>query len=123
MKKLEEEAAIQAQEYFNKVMSVPTMQLHGTVVPQSDGGQPDGLLASLDQKTSEMFSKYNFRAKPGLAFTSLGYRRLLHGNQSYTKFLQSVMATKTVLYIGFSFADEYIKELRSSTMMMLTEDP
>jgi len=29
------------------------------------------------------------------------------------------MATKTVLYLGFSFSDEYINEVRSGTMMML----
>lgn len=123
MKKQGEEAALQAQEYLKKVMCVPTIQLHGTVVPKANNGDPpDGVLAPLDQKTQEFFEKNNYRANPGLAFTSLGYRRLLHGNESYTKFLQSIMATKTVLYIGFSFADEYIKELRSSTMMMLNED-
>lgn len=32
------------------------------------------------------------------------------------------MMSKTILYIGFSFSDEYINELRSATMMMLGAD-
>lgn len=29
------------------------------------------------------------------------------------------MATKTILYIGFLFSDEYLNEMRSATLMML----
>lgn len=63
-----------------------------------------------------------YRTEPGLAFTRMGYRRLLHGNGSYRQFLSAVMACKTVLYIGFSFSDEYINEIRSATMSMIGSD-
>lgn len=58
---------------------------------------------------------------PGLAFTREGYRKLLHGNESYTKFMTSLMAAKTILYMGFSFSDEYLNEMRSSVMMMMQQ--
>ena len=74
----------------------PTIQLHGSIDEQYRGSQ--------------------------LAFTRLGYRNLLHGSATYAKFLSAVMATKTVLYIGFSFSDEYVNELRSSTVMLTGAD-
>mmetsp|Transcript_67234 Transcript_67234/g.146327 ORF Transcript_67234/g.146327 Transcript_67234/m.146327 type:complete len:288 (+) Transcript_67234:932-1795(+) len=36
--------------------------------------------------------------------------------------MAACMSSKTMLYIGFSFSDEYINELRSSIMMMLQND-
>jgi len=59
--------------------------------------------------------------EPGLAFTREGYRKLLHGNEAYTKFMTSLMAAKTILYMGFSFSDEYLNEMRSSVMMMMQQ--
>lgn len=78
---------------------IPVIQLHGTVVGDE-----------------------SYKSDPGLAFTRLGYRKLLHGGESYSKFISSVMASSTILYLGFSFSDEYINEMRSSTMMMLSPD-
>jgi hypothetical protein len=78
----------------------PIIQLHGTVAGRP--GEPEMYLDD-----------------PGLAFTKLGYRRLLHGNAAYQSFLKSLMSTKTILYIGFSFSDEYLNEMRSATLMML----
>lgn len=74
---------------------VPVIQLHGTVADSA------------------------YLRDPGLAFTREGYRNLLYNNSSYQKFLHSVMSSKTVLYIGFSFSDEYINEMRSGIMNML----
>jgi len=50
-----------------------------------------------------------------------GYRRLLRGNEAYQNFLSAVMAAKTILYIGFSFTDYYINDLRRSVVDMLGE--
>lgn len=77
--------------------TVPCIQLHGTVAS--------------DQ----------YLEKPGLAFTRRGYRNLLHGDAAYQQFLKSVMSSKTILYMGFSFSDEYINEMRSEIMMMLEQ--
>merc|ERR1712032_62420 len=82
------------------VEPVPIIQLHGTVA-----GTAEDPLKYIDD--------------PGLAFTRMGYRRLLHGNAAYQSFLKSLMSTKTILYIGFSFSDEYLNEMRSSILMML----
>ena len=38
-------------------------------------------------------------------------------------FLTSAMATNTMLYIGFSFADEYLNEFRAEVLKMLRPQP
>lgn len=100
------------------IPGLPILQLHGTVVPQGgEGAMLDGL-----PHIAQLFAKNDYRKNPGLAFTQLGYRNLLHGNAYYSSFLASLMATKTILYIGFSFSDAYINEKRSETMMLLEEN-
>lgn len=58
-------------------------------------------------------------AEPGerrLAFTTRDYRRLVHEQPGYRAFLRTLFATHTVLYMGFSFTDGYINELRSEIL-------
>lgn len=40
-----------------------------------------------------------------------GYKRLLHETVGYKNFMLSLMATNTILYMGFSFNDEYSSPL------------
>jgi CheY-like chemotaxis protein len=47
------------------------------------------------------------------------YRRRLHGDAAYQTFLRAVFATSTVLYLGFSFTDAYLNELRSEILALL----
>ena len=51
------------------------------------------------------------------------YRRLLYEDGRYANFLRSVFATQTVLYLGFSFTDAYINELRSEVLSCVGVDP
>ena len=46
--------------------------------------------------------------------TSLRYRRLVHENPEYNTFLSALMASKTILYIGFSFTDGSVPPLATS---------
>jgi hypothetical protein len=55
----------------------------------------------------------------GLVFTREDYRRKLYGDPSYITFLRSVLSTSTVLYLGFSFTDAYLNELRSEILALL----
>jgi len=56
-------------------------------------------------------------------FTHEGYRRLLHKHHDYVNYLRSLLSTHTFLFIGCSFTDEYINELRREAMtMMIDED-
>jgi NAD-dependent SIR2 family protein deacetylase len=50
--------------------------------------------------------------------TREGYRNLLHGSSQYSTFLKTLLATHTMLYIGFSFSDAYINELRQEVMAL-----
>jgi hypothetical protein len=58
--------------------------------------------------------------RPGSTFvcTREGYRNLLHGSSQYSTFLKTLLATHTILYIGFSFSDAYINELRQEVMAL-----
>jgi len=59
----------------------------------------------------------------GAVITRLDYRRLLYENPSYATFLKSIMSTTTVLYLGFSFVDAYLNELRSEVLSLLGKSP
>lgn len=48
-----------------------------------------------------------------------GYRTRLYAEPAYLHVLRSVLLTKTVLFLGFSFTDEYLNELRSEVLAYL----
>lgn len=54
-----------------------------------------------------------------LVLTRRDYRRRLYENSAYTTFLRATLSTTTVLYLGFSFEDAYLNELRSEVLAML----
>ncbi|HRG94695.1 MAG TPA: SIR2 family protein [Polyangiaceae bacterium] len=54
-----------------------------------------------------------------LVFTTRSYRRLLHEVPAYRAFLRTLFATRNVLFLGFSFTDAYINELRSEILAMI----
>ena len=54
--------------------------------------------------------------------TRQDYRKRLHESPGYLTFLRSVMSSYTILYLGFSFTDAYLNELRSEVRSMLESD-
>jgi len=58
-----------------------------------------------------------------LVFSRREYRERLYRSPGYLTFLRSVFATRTVLYLGFSFTDAYLNELRSEILALLPEKP
>lgn len=54
-----------------------------------------------------------------IVLTRRDYRRRLYGDPDYMAFLRSVLARYTVLYLGFSFVDAYLNELRSESLSLL----
>jgi len=59
------------------------------------------------------------REPPTVVFTRRDYRRLLYENPGYSAFLRAVLASRTVLYLGFSFTDAYLNELRSEILALV----
>jgi hypothetical protein len=57
-----------------------------------------------------------------LVFSTREYRKRLHKDNSYRAFLRTLFATHVVLYMGFSFTDAYVNELRSEVLEMLGLD-
>lgn len=57
-----------------------------------------------------------------VVFTQRDYRERLYSSPAYMTFLRSLFATNTVLYIGVSFTDAYLNELRSEVLAMLDHD-
>eukprot|EP00906_Rhabdomonas_costata_P038796 RCo054904 len=53
-----------------------------------------------------------------IVFTREGYRELLHTHPAYLTFMKNLMSVRTILYIGFSFTDDYLNEIRSDVMAM-----
>lgn len=58
-------------------------------------------------------------AERSLVWTRTGYRKLLHHTPGYANFMKAVMATSTVLYLGFSFSDGYLNDIRGEVLSML----
>ena len=54
-----------------------------------------------------------------VVFTRRDYRRRLYEQPGYVEFLRAVMASYTVLFMGFSFTDAYLNELRSETLALV----
>lgn len=54
-----------------------------------------------------------------IVLTREDYRRRLYHDPAYMSFLRAVLSTSTVLYLGFSFEDAYLNELRSEALSML----
>ncbi len=61
--------------------------------------------------------------KSRIVFSRRDYRARLYQDPSYAGFLRSALATRTVLYLGFSFTDAYLNELRSEVLSMLGHEP
>ena len=59
------------------------------------------------------------REEDTIVLTRRDYRRRLYEDPAYETFLRAVMATTTVLYMGFSFEDAYLNELRSEILALL----
>jgi CheY-like chemotaxis protein len=54
-----------------------------------------------------------------MVITRHDYRHRLYGDPGYATFLKSVFATTTVLYLGVSFTDAYLNELRSEILALI----
>ncbi len=58
-----------------------------------------------------------------LVLSRRDYRRRLYSDISYASFLRAVFATSTVLYLGYSFSDSYLNEMRSEILALLVHQP
>lgn len=54
-----------------------------------------------------------------VVLTRRDYRKRLYDDPAYETFLRAIMATTTVLYMGFSFEDAYLNEQRSEILALL----
>lgn len=59
------------------------------------------------------------QARERVVLTRRDYRRRLYQDAGYQAFLRGILATRTVLYLGFSFTDAYLSELRSEVLSLL----
>ena len=57
-----------------------------------------------------------------MVFTQRDSRERLYSSPAYMTFLRSLFATRTVLFMGVSFTDAYLNELRSEVLAMLDHD-
>jgi hypothetical protein len=64
-----------------------------------------------------------FRYPNSIILSRRGYKRLQYETPGFKMFLTSAMATNTMLYIGFSFTDDYLNEFRAEVLKMLRPSP
>ena len=64
----------------------------------------------------------DLRRGTGVTLSRRGYRTRLYSEPGYLHVLRSVLLTKTVLFLGFSFTDEYLNELRSEVLAYLAPE-
>lgn len=57
-------------------------------------------------------------APKSILLTRRAYRRRLYTEPGYRRFLSTLFSTHTVVYIGFSFTDAYINDIRSEILAM-----
>ncbi|MBN2493010.1 MAG: SIR2 family protein [Deltaproteobacteria bacterium] len=57
-----------------------------------------------------------------VVLTRSEYRKRLYRDARYSNFLRAVFATRTILFLGVSFTDAYLNEIRSEILALL-EDP
>jgi hypothetical protein len=58
----------------------------------------------------------DLRGDKGITLSRRGYRTRLYSEPGYLNVLRTVFMTKTLLFIGFSFNDAYLNELRSEAL-------
>lgn len=54
-----------------------------------------------------------------IVFSRLDYRKRLYTDPAYLAFLRAVFLNYTILYLGYSFTDAYLNELRSESLAIL----
>jgi hypothetical protein len=57
-----------------------------------------------------------------VVLTRRGYREQVHGDRAYLPFLRAMFGHYTVLYLGYSFSDAYLNELRSELLALYDHD-
>jgi len=63
------------------------------------------------------------RSDPEVVLTRTDYRKLLFEDSRYSNFLRALLATRTILFLGFSFSDGYLNLIRSEILALLRHDP
>lgn len=58
-----------------------------------------------------------------VVLTRRGYREQVHGDHAYLPFLRTMLGQYTVLYLGYSFTDPYLQELRSELLSLYGNNP
>jgi len=69
--------------------------------------------------TLKLHGDANGRASRPVVLGRSDYRRLLYEDGRYANFLRAVFASHTVLFVGVSFTDAYLNEIRSELLAFL----
>jgi len=115
---------------FDGVMrgGTPTGSGYRDILRQQQLGPWDELFWGLDDSAAAPVMKLHgdllgSDLESSIVLTRRDYRRRLYSDVAYQTFLRSVMATTTVLYMGFSFQDAYLNELRSEVLALFGHQP
>lgn len=100
---------------YARVLTAPRHAWWNQSYWSSSGREPPACI----QLHGRVWSDDDAHAGSKIVFSTRDYRRLLYQEPGYRAFLRAVFATHTILYMGFSFTDAYVNELRSEVLAML----
>ena len=76
-------------------------------------------LLGLKGKSTTIKLHGDLDAPDSIVFSRLDYRKRLYSDPAYLAFLRAVFLNYTILYLGYSFTDAYLNELRSEALAVL----
>lgn len=103
---------------FGRLLTLPTRRW--TQAPQWQ--QPNDSTSIAPDRVLKLHGDLDRPEDNPIVLASRGYRVRTHALPGYRPFLRTLFATKTILYLGFSFTDAYVNELRSEVLSILGLD-
>lgn len=107
----------------------PIIQLHGRVGPDWARGTASHSSPPVSPSSLLRFASVRpgsgapgASGKTAFVFSKNEYNSQLHGNPVNSLFLKSVFSTCTVLFLGYSFTDNYVDDLLDETMHLFSRD-
>jgi hypothetical protein len=109
---------------FDSILAgdLPTREVFGRIFDAERLGRSAHWAESLHRRPTVIKLHGDLASREGVVFSRVDYRQRLYEDPHYLNFLRSIFLYNTVLFLGSSFTDNYINELRSQTLAMLGED-
>eukprot|EP00906_Rhabdomonas_costata_P018920 RCo027556 len=114
--------------YMDIIHGKPTLWEDAAKKGEGNGSQRDGSTRDMREEREDSQEKKwvapvlqihgSVNMTSTIVLSREGYRRLLNSAPYYQDFLKSLVLSRTILYLGYSFTDDYLNEIRSDVISM-----